>query len=177
MVEEMVNLKRDHNKYLTIWLPFIILIEKINAISKETPCLFKVYKAKPTAKIPGYYCLYLHLHFFSSDKNSHSYIIFLIRSVTSHHSSHYNSVMHYSFWSETFLWELLVATRIQFKHFFQKFLSKLTNVPLLALAFSALVSASFPSLCQDFGSLSSGTGFGVTERPSIRHLCGKSIIR
>lgn len=96
-MEEMTNLRRDHNKYLTTWLPFIIFIDKIDVIGKEAPSLFSLYQAKPTVKISGRYCLYLHLHAFSSDKNSHSYIVFLIMRLSSHHSSHHNSVMHYSF--------------------------------------------------------------------------------
>lgn len=97
MMEEMTNLRRDHNKYCNTWLPFIILIEKINVIGKETPSLFSLYQVKPAVKILGHFCLYLHLHASSSDMNSHSYIIFLIRSLSSHHSSHHNSVMRYSF--------------------------------------------------------------------------------
>ena len=96
-MEEMANLRREHNKCLTTWLSFIIFIEKINVIGKEAPSLFSLYQAKPTVKIPSSYCLYLHLHAFSSDENSRSFIIFLIRSLSSHHSSHHNPVMHYSF--------------------------------------------------------------------------------
>lgn len=38
-MKEIVNLRKDHNKHLTLWLPLIKLIEKINIISKEEPSL------------------------------------------------------------------------------------------------------------------------------------------
>lgn len=77
-MEEMVNLGKDQNKHLTLWLPLIILIENINIIGKEAPSLFLLYQSKPTIKIPGHYCFCLHLHALSND----SYITFLIRSLS-----------------------------------------------------------------------------------------------
>lgn len=38
-MKEIVNLRKDNNKHLTLWLPLITLIEKINIISKKAQSL------------------------------------------------------------------------------------------------------------------------------------------
>lgn len=112
-MEEIVNLRKDHNNHLTLWLPLIMLIEKINVIGKEAPSLFLLHQSKPAITIPGRYCFCLHLHAFSND----SYITFLIRRLS--HSIALTITLWFITLSDIlgFLGgEILVAKWIKFKY-------------------------------------------------------------
>lgn len=56
-----------------------------NIRDKEAQLLFFLYQAKPIVKILFHYYLCLHLHTFSSNKNIHSYLVYLIESLYSHY--------------------------------------------------------------------------------------------
>lgn len=111
---------------------------KISVTGKETPSLSFTVSVKLTIKIPDHYFFCLHLHAFSSD----SYITFLIRSLS--HCIDLTITLWFITLSDLiFLWGTIGIKMSQVQIYI--FLSKLTNLELLALDVVSWFQFLFPS--------------------------------